>query len=193
MYLTSDKHGLKLKVTNLLISLYLTIYEEGKFDKMKMRRISGSIPKRNHATPVDNAYFSGFLDAKARFAAHIIRFKKRSAIQIDTSVVVDSANRNILMLLQGYFGGTITVYDRRKIRKGIMYKWQLRDKEEIVSMIEQILPYLKLKRKQAVLLMQYCKSRVEKIKEDPFVPISKHERELIRTLIDSNRKNEVEK
>lgn len=159
--------------------------------KAKAIRVSGPVARRKHASETERIYFSGFLDAKARFAAHIIRFKKKLATQIDTSVVVNSASRSILMLLRSYFGGTITVDDRTKIRRGIIYRWQLRDKEEIVSMIEQILPYLKLKRKQAVILMQYCKSRLEKVKDDPFIPISKQERELIKTLMDIKLKNEV--
>jgi len=155
---------------------------------LKARSVSGPIPRRKHASETEKAYFTGFLDARARFTAYIRSLKRRRNRQIDTLVRIDSTNLDILLLLQSYFGGTVIVQNRSDVHRQKIYAWQLRDKNDIAYMIEQILPYLKLKRKQAALLMQYCKSRLEKIKEDPFVPISKHERELIMTLIDINRK-----
>jgi len=48
---------------------------------------------------------------------------------------------------------------------------------------------MKVKRKQATLLMRYCNSRLEKITEDdPFVPITDEERRIVENLIELNRR-----
>lgn len=71
----------------------------------------------------------------------------------------------------------------------MVYRWQIKDKADIVSMIKQILPYMKVKKKQAMLLMRYCNSRLEKISEDdPFVPITEEERKMVKRLIELNKK-----
>lgn len=56
-------------------------------------------------------------------------------------------------------------------------------------MIKQILPYMKIKKKQATLLMNYCISRLKRIsKDDPFVPITKDERKIVKRLIELTQK-----
>ncbi len=156
---------------------------------IKVRKVSGPISYRKKLSLIGIAYLAGFLDAKARFTAHIARYKKRSYDQIEALTIVYGNNRNTLSMLQQAFGGTISVADRREIGGRLVYRWQIKDKADIVSMIKQVLPYMKVKKEQATLLMRYCSSRLKKIsKDDPFVPITEEEREIVKKLIVLNRR-----
>ncbi len=156
---------------------------------IKVRRVSGPISYRKKPTLVERAYLAGFLDAKARFTAHITHYKKRPSDQIEALAVVYGNDKNTLSMLQQAFGGTISVADRREIGGRLVYRWQIKDKEDLVSMIKQVLPHLKIKKHQAVLLMLYCSSRLKKIsKDDPFVPITEEEKKIVKKLIELNRR-----
>lgn len=155
---------------------------------IKVRTVSGPISHKKKPNTIDSAYFAGFLDAKARFTAHIGRSKNRSYDQIEALAIVYGNNRNVLSILQHAFGGTISVQDRREVGGKLVYRWQIKNKADIVSMLKQILPYMKIKKKQAVLLMRYCSSRLEKISEDdPFQPITEQEKKIVEKLIELNR------
>ncbi len=155
---------------------------------IKVRTVSGPIPYRKNLNLADRAYLAGFLDAKARFDARIARYKNRSYDEIEALTVVYGNDKNVLSMLQRSFGGTITVQDRREIGGKSVYRWQVKNKADIVSMIKQVLPYLKIKRKQATLLMRYCSSRLEKVSEDnAFEPITDEERKIAKRLIAMNK------
>ncbi len=113
---------------------------------IKVRKVSGPISYRKKLSLIEIAYLAGFLDAKARFTAHIARYKKRSYDQIEALTIVYGNNRNTLSMLQQAFGGTISVADRREIGGRLVYRWQIKDKTDIVSMIKQVLPYMKVKK-----------------------------------------------
>jgi hypothetical protein len=156
---------------------------------IKVRTVSGPITYRKKLNLADRAYLAGFLDAKARFDARIARYKGRSYDEIEALTIVYGKDRNVLSMLQRSFGGTITVQDRREIGGKLVYRWQVKNKADIVPMIKHILPYLKIKRKQAALLMRYCSSRSEKMSEDkPFEPITDEERRIVKQLIELNKK-----
>ena len=156
---------------------------------IKVRTVSGPISYRKKPSLAERAYLAGFLDAKARFTAHIAHYKNRSYEQIEALTIVYGTERKTLSMLQHVFGGTISVADRREIGGRLVYRWQIKDKADIVLMVKQILPYMKVKKKQAMLLMRYCSSRLEKISEDdPFVPITEEERKMVERLIKLNRR-----
>ena len=156
---------------------------------IKVRTVSGPISYRRDLNKTEIAYLAGFLDAKARFTAHIAHYKNRSYDQIEALAIVYGNDRKTLSMLQHAFGGTISVADRREIGGRLVYRWQIKDKADIVSMIKQVLRYMKVKKKQATLLMRYCSSRLEKIsKDDPFVPITEEERKIAKRLIELNRR-----
>ena len=156
---------------------------------IKVRTVSGPISYRKKPSMTERAYLAGFLDAKARFNAHIAHYKNRSYEEIEALAIVYGTERMTLSMLQRYFGGTISVADRREIGGKLAYRWQIKRKADIVSMIKQVLPYMKVKSKQATLLMRYCSSRLEKITEDdPFVPITDEERRIVKNLIELNRR-----
>jgi len=156
---------------------------------IKVRTVSGPISYRKKLDLRESAYLAGFLDAKARFTAHIAHYKNRSYEQIEALAIVYGNDRKTLSMLQHAFGGTISVADRREIGGRLVYRWQIKDKADIVSMIKQVLPHMKIKKKQAMLLMNYCSSRLKKIsKDDPFVPITREERKIVERLIELNRR-----
>ncbi len=154
----------------------------------KVRTVSGPISYRKKLKQAERAYLAGFLDAKARFDARIARYKNRSYDEIEALTIVYGNDKNVLSMLQRSFGGTITVQDRREIGGKLVYRWQVKNKADIVSMIQQILPYMKIKRKQATLLMRYCSSRLDKISEDSqFEPITYEEKRIVKRLIAMNK------
>lgn len=66
---------------------------------IKVRTVSGPISHRKNLSLTEIAYLAGFLDAKARFTAHIAHYKNRSYDQIEALTIVYGNERNTLSML----------------------------------------------------------------------------------------------
>lgn len=148
----------------------------------KIRKISGPVHTHRRLTEVERAYFAGFLDGSARFIGRIITHKDRVKKQVETTVLLYSGNPNAIRALQRAFGGTASLYNRNKKPKPL-YVWHIKDKSQIVNLARTVLPYMKVKKEQAQLLMEFCLSRLSKMNDVyPLPPITEEEKEMIRTL-----------
>lgn len=148
----------------------------------RIRKISGPVFTHKRLTEVERAYFAGFLDGSARFIGRIITHKDRVRKQVETTVMVYSGNLNAIQSLQRAFGGTVSLYNRKNKRRPL-YVWHIKDKNQIADLARTLLPYMKAKKEQAQLLMEFCLSRLSKMNDVyPLPPITEEEKEMIRAL-----------
>ena len=152
-----------------------------------VRSISRSAPLRKHSDTDQKPYFAGFMDAKANFAINMIRYKTRRYTQIEAVVIVYGNNTRPLKLVQEFYGGTISIADRREAGGKAVYRLQIKYKQDVVNMIKDILPYLKIKRKNAELLLRYCESRLKSMEEGRFARITDEERRIAKELVALNK------
>lgn len=112
------------------------------------------------------AYLAGLVDGEGCIT--ICESARRDHYGIKTSYpsfgprfCIVNANKNLIeSVLQDWALGSIKEVRYKNPRYKPTYVWETRRLREILKAIEYILPYLKLKRKQALLMIEYCKSRL---------------------------------
>lgn len=112
------------------------------------------------------AYLAGLVDGEGciticestRIDHHGIKTSRPS---FGPRFCIVNTNKNLIeSVLQDWTLGSIKEVRRKNPKHKPIYVWEIRRLGEILKAIEYILPYLKLKRKQALLMIEYCKSRL---------------------------------
>ena len=107
------------------------------------------------------SYTAGFLDADGAIMAPVehnkeSRFKLRSRIVIRVTQI----NREVLDSLAEEFGVGLVVKNRD------CYEWIIRNQSHVEWLLESLLPYIRVKRKQAILGLQILSFTIS-TKDDP--------------------------
>ncbi len=102
---------------------------------------------------VDVAYVAGLIDGDG-----CIRFqsRKRGRKRRPPEIVVSNSCKVVVEWLQKRFGGRIYVDNRRGRR--VSYSWRLYRKEEVRRLLRMVLPFLKVRRRQAELVLYYLEN-----------------------------------
>lgn len=112
------------------------------------------------------AYLAGLTDGEgciticesARIDHHGI---KTSYPSLGPRFCIVNANKKLIeSVLQDWTLGSIRKATYKNPQYKPTYVWETRKLKEILKIIECILPYLKLKKKQGLLMIEYCKSRL---------------------------------
>lgn len=101
---------------------------------------------------IDCAYLAGLFDGEGTIG---IYYRRRNYIQ---SVKMSSVDIRDLRELYESFGciGSFAVYDNKSTTNYPQARWGITKRSEIVSFLNLLLPFLRLKRSQAVLMLDYC-------------------------------------
>lgn len=114
--------------------------------------VEDRMPQQGYAVK-ELAYLAGFLDGEGTFTVY-------KAVQTSGTVysaLISAAATDvdiITWLLQTFGGNSYAPFCRGNRQQA--YQWQLRRKELLVPLLEQLTPYLKIKQLQAKLLLKYC-------------------------------------
>ena len=95
-------------------------------------------------------WFAGLYEGEGSVQGRHYQNRTNGRYYFSLSLRIDSTDEDTLITLQKYFGGKIN--PRRKLlqnRKPI-WIWQLARKDEVIALVEQIIPYMS-KRRQAQL------------------------------------------
>jgi hypothetical protein len=108
----------------------------------------------------DLAYAAGLIDGEGSIA--ITRYKARPKRQegYRVNVQIGMCDAVAPMWMQLKFGGTCKGYDRLEITHRRVYRWQLAD-SRAVELLALLLPYLKTKRVQAEIALEYQRVKME--------------------------------
>lgn len=140
------------------------------------RKVSGSLGES------ERAYFAGLVDGKGVFPIYI----GKQTVRVHRLVIlltIRSTNIEIIKLLKQYFGGYVIIDNIRETSRP-PYIWKLARQSDIVLMLKQILPHMRIKRRQASLILKYCASRAESIdKYGHSAPIVKEELDIVREFL----------
>lgn len=108
------------------------------------------------------AYIGGLFDGEGNItlAREKTKLSQRGFI-IRLEIRVDNTNKNALDFISDatHIG---RVYTYEKDNRKPLYSWQLRRLADIKALIEQLLPYLIIKRERAKLTIEYCEGRLSK-------------------------------
>ena len=126
----------------------------------------------NTSTDEDLIYLAGFLDGEGCFS--IYRQK----------IIITCANcyKPIIDWLKQQFGGTVNKREARKETHRVCYSWRVVS-GDAHSLLEQIVPYLREKQPQALLLLEYQKLTRYSKKDRKVTPYVIEERKRLEKLI----------
>ena len=109
------------------------------------------------------AYLAGFIDGEGTITLNY----RRDRDSFQPLISITNTDKMIIEWLANIFsGGGITEYNSTHTHsfkyenRKTLYVYQLGRQSEIVKLLESILPYLKVKKKRAELLLIYCKEHV---------------------------------
>ena len=115
--------------------------------------------------PEDLAYIAGILDGEGYIGLvkHIEKRSKRETIYYDPVVNVSMTNKLAIDFINSLFEGNIWFSDKgeKTNRKGI-FEWVAKGQKRTKEILEAVLPFLKVKKEQAVTLLRFIERR-EKI------------------------------
>lgn len=99
-------------------------------------------------TETDRAYLAGLIDGEGCFSGHYVNDKPQLAI------VVQMGSEEIIEWLHSHFGGIKRVLKEETVRTQKLWCWRTNG-INCKPVIEAILPYLKLKKKQALFALAF--------------------------------------
>ena len=105
---------------------------------------------------VKRAYIAGFLDADGAIMAVIERHEeKRFKFRVRVTLKISQKDRRVLVWFRSQ-----TKAGRIRKNRGV-FDWRVRDQRQVLKILRQIVPFLKSKRKQAMMALQIIERRIE--------------------------------
>lgn len=99
------------------------------------------------------AYMAGIIDAEG--CIRLARYRKNGIMVYSPRVYVSNQSRRLMKWIVHHFGGQFTRNTNSNAGKD-WYLWYCSSKKFMVDFLPSIVPYLKLKKSQAVALIQWC-------------------------------------
>jgi hypothetical protein len=121
---------------------------------------------------VDIGYVAGLVDGEGTVTiTQQTKYKKQTS-QYRTWVYIVNTYKPLIELLKRDLGGSTDVnYDRKRItalRKKPLHRWRVMSHSDVKKILEMVLPYLVVKRRQAELVLQFVKSRQSRPQNTPY-------------------------
>lgn len=122
--------------------------------KRKNDNFSSSLPE---LTEVEKAYLAGLLDADGSISLFKYKINQNEKIssRVSVAVSITSANKEFTEEINKMVGGVA------KRRSDVHYETVIAKQIDILTFLQNLLPYLRLKKKQAQIMINYCKDRIE--------------------------------
>ena len=130
-------------------------------DEAYLRNISMSkITLINNKDPAFWSYMAGIMDTDGSFSV------KRQKGQSDTKnlrympqIQMSMASLDVINhIRKNCVYGTVCVAKNKSCIRGYHYAWSISKKQDSLEFVEKILPYLKEKKEQALILLDFCKN-----------------------------------
>ena len=99
---------------------------------------------------VDLVYLAGFLDGEGCFS---ISYHEHGNVH---GLSVEQTDGRVLEWCSHTFGGNLRQKPRRVESREQIFEWVLRRKERLIPLLTSLIPYLKVKKVPATILLEYC-------------------------------------
>lgn len=108
---------------------------------------------------VEMAYTAGIIDGDGSFSLLLHKSSTKNSWRsfYEPCIQLSNAFKGMSEFLHEKFGGSLRIKKPQQEHHKILYVWSLRSRDGCKKMIERILPYLKLKKDQANLMLQFFK------------------------------------
>lgn len=128
---------------------------------------SPKITRKYNLLKTDIAWLAGFIDGEGYIG--IVKYQKIANSQHSNSwlfhpwVIVTNTNQKAIRDLQLLLGYGKRVFLKRTGRDKSAYQIKITKFDEVIKLLELVSPFLRLKSKQAKLMIQFCKLRKKAI------------------------------
>jgi len=127
----------------------------------------------------EKGYLAGLIDGEGTISIGKKNNKTgRLGFTLTPSVSIANTNEGLIRYCQSLIGGCVYKGKRRKPNHHAKFTLRVHRHTEIMKILEQVYPYLRIKKKHAELLMEYCKSRIKKRRYISSVTVPYDENEL---------------
>jgi len=112
--------------------------------------------------PEEASYIAGFIDGEGWIGLMLKKEPVRKRKRMQPIIHVSNTNKSCLLWLRDTIGYGSTVNHnlrRAKSKHKRAYRYVMLNKKQILKLLGQLLPYLRLKRKQAKLVMRFCQRK----------------------------------
>lgn len=113
----------------------------------------------------DLAYTAGIVDGEGCIT--ILKSRKDERVQYTPRVTVKMCDTNPILFLKRKFGGGVSRQECEPPRRDAYY-WYLDDKHSVKWLLMRVLPYLRVKARQAELLLEFIAKTPQKPKSQRF-------------------------
>lgn len=107
----------------------------------------------------EKAYIAGIIDGEGSLSIGNMRSNVRKRIANFKPVIrVAVTNPDLPLYLKEKIGGGITIVEHKTVNLKTQYAWYISGKKNIVVLLQLLMPYLIIKKKQAQLFLEYFKT-----------------------------------
>jgi hypothetical protein len=106
---------------------------------------------------VDCIYLSGILDGEGTLVVSAGRRTKVPSINYNPLIAVQNTSKKLIEWLQATFGGQIYLSKKETSKTKEAWMWRITKKSHIEKVLLATLPYLIIKREQALLLTKFVR------------------------------------
>lgn len=105
-------------------------------------------------------YIAGYMDGEGTFSMVKHTDKNDGYLRFNTKISVGSTYKPILEQIQNILGGHL--YERKQTVNKKFYSLEWGKRSDVITVCEFLIPYLYEKKKQAEILLEFCKKREKK-------------------------------
>lgn len=109
------------------------------------------------------AYIAGLVDGEGTLTINACKSHKKGIHWLTPIIQIDSTNLNVLEFAQKIIGGKICQYAKCDTKSGIKrrdgYALRIYGRDKILEVAQLLLPYLQIKKPNAEIIIEFCKSR----------------------------------
>lgn len=138
----------------------------------------------------EKAYLAGIIDGEASLGVNVQANHNRDNRTVyRPRLIICNSNPELIRYLEKTLGPTSTVIVRqRKPTHKISYQYEISSRKKLVSIRNNILPFLRLKKRQTELVLKWCESREKAVRGSYY---NDTELKIIQELYKLNRRGVV--
>jgi len=127
------------------------------------------------------AYAAGIIDGEGCIQI-AKRTREKGTTTYQAIVEVSMVDAVVPEFMHATFGGYVTIHHRNNPKYRNVYMWNLTGMFQIMLFLQNLLPFLKLKKNQAELAINYCQLRLLKKSKSRYSPYTFEELDIIGRL-----------
>lgn len=104
-------------------------------------------------------WLAGFVDGEGCIGIYKETDNRRNTWTLRPSFQITNTDKGVIDYIVENIGGTYCSHKRLLPNHKIQYHWMLRDRKRLLESMNNMLPYLIIKKKQAIQMLDYLKER----------------------------------